>query len=165
MRRTIALAAGLAALALPAAAAAYLPAPATTVQASTGPQKCSVTAFGPQFDKPIGGYYADFAGGTSCAPPPLTGQGVYKTLAVQLQVLGPDHKTWYVKGTKTFTAAGWASPVHVYGYFPVLKGHAFRVVATATLLEPNGHAGCSLEGPFGCYQKVSASANSAAEVS
>jgi hypothetical protein len=53
MRKMIALAAGLAALTLPAAATAQpLPAPATTVQATTGPQKCSVTAFGSQFVHP-----------------------------------------------------------------------------------------------------------------
>jgi len=39
------------------------------------------------------------------------------------------------------------------------------VVATVTLFEPNGHAGCTLEGLFGCYEQVTVQAVSPAGVS
>jgi hypothetical protein len=69
-------------------------------------------------------------------------------------VLGPDHKTRFTKYNDEIGAAGWGSPVRVFNTMPGVKGHEYRVVATATLLEPNGYAGCSQKGKFGCYQTV-----------
>jgi hypothetical protein len=171
MRKMIALVLGLAAMTLPAAGTAQpLPAPATTVQATSGPQKCSVTAFGPQFGEGAvqpGFRLAKFAAGTSCAPPAERGTGVFKKLEMEFQIQGPDHKTWFVRDSQLYFTRGWSSPVRIanFGQYEVTTGHEFRVVATATLFEPNGFAGCSLRGLFGCYQQVTVTAVSPAETS
>jgi hypothetical protein len=164
----------LAVLLLPAlagsASAQPLPAPTTTVRATSGPQKCSVTAFGPEFGKGAvqpGFRLLKFAAGVSCAPPPERGVGVFKKLELQLQIQGPDHKTWFVRDSQLYFTRGWGSPVRIanFAQYEVDPGHEFRAVAIATLFEPNGHAGCSLQGLFGCYQQVSVTADSPPETS
>jgi hypothetical protein len=38
----------------------------------------------------------------------------------------------------------------------LLHGERYRVWVWTDLKEPNGHAGCSLHGPWGCYQNTTA---------
>ena len=133
------------ALAVTAVAVAR-PSPATTARASTGPGQCSATAFGPEITNGV----IHYGGGTSCA-------GAYqsmtrKTISAQLQILGPDHKTWHTRRS-TAIVSGFATQ-RVFGQEAIQPGHAFRVVANVVLLEPNGHAGCSMEPPFYCNQAV-----------
>ena len=162
MKRILMAAITIATLAIPGAALAYWPSPQVSVRATPGPQKCSVTAAGPQIEHPLDGVGYWYGGGTSCAPPPAPGMGVFKSLNVVSQVLGPDHKTWFTKTGSRLTASGWGSPVRVSGAIMAAKGHTYRVVATATLEEPNGHAGCTLSKlPFACYQKVAVTSISA----
>jgi len=130
------------------AVAVAQPSPATTWTASTGPGQCSATAFGPQITNGV----IHYGGGTSCA-------GAYqaltlKTISAQLQILGPDHKTWHTRSS-TAIVSGFATQ-RVSGQQSIQPGHKFRVVANVVLLEPNGHAGCSMERPFYCNQPVAA---------
>jgi hypothetical protein len=139
-----------AALAATAVAVAQ-PSPATTSTASTGPGQCSATAFGPTITSGVHGVI-QYGGGTSCA-------GAYqnltlKTISAQLQILGPDHKTWHTRSS-TALVSGFATQ-RVSGQEAIQRGRKFRVVANVVLLEPNGHAGCSMEPPFYCNQPVAA---------
>jgi hypothetical protein len=129
VKRTIVAIAATAGLAVPGVAdssVASLPQPQSTGQIR-GVQ-CSVTTFGPQFNLPaLGDGNAGWGGGTSCA-----GAVGTKTLNVVLQILGPDHKTWFQKGGQNFTDANaQRNPVRIVTLVAVSPGHAFRVVATA----------------------------------
>ena len=135
------------------AVATAQPSPATTSTASTGPGQCSATVFGPQLTKAV----IHYGGGTSCA-------GVYqslthKTISAQLQILGANHR-WYTRWS-TAIVSGF-STVRVFAQQAVQPGHMFRVVANVVLLEPNGHAGCSMQPPFYCNQPVAIVATSPA---
>lgn len=139
------------------AVAVAQPSPATTAQASTGPGRCSATAFGPHITSGV----IHYGGGTSCA-------GAYqsmtrKTISAQLQILGSDHKTWYTRSS-TAIVSGFGAE-RVFGQQALQPGHSFRVVANVVLLEPNGHAGCSMEPPFYCNQPVAAVATTSAVTS
>jgi len=140
------------------------------VQATAGPQKCSVTAFGPQFGEGAvqpGFRLVKFAAGTSCAPPAERGTGVFKKLELDLQIQGPDHASWFVRDSQRYFTHGWGSPVRIQNFaqYEVMPGHNWRIVAIATLFEPNGFAGCSLRGLFGCYQQVTVTAVSPTKTS
>ena len=112
--------------------------PPVTVQAPDYP--CSVTAYGPTFHSYPREWRQDYGAGTSCT----RGVGV-KTLTVSDQVLGSDQHTWYTITGSTATYGPWTiSPVRIIRNRPAYLGHVYRTVATAKLVVPNGHAGCSL---------------------
>lgn len=121
--------------------------PPVTVQAAT--KQCSVTAYGPTFRTPAdfrGAWTQFYGAGTSCQG----GVGV-KKLTVSDQVLGPDGKTWFtITGSTHTVGPTGANPVHlIYNRIAVL-GHVYRSMADATIVAPNGHAGCSLHLPPDC---------------
>ena len=112
--------------------------PPLTVHAPGYP--CSVTAYGPTFHSHRSGWTQDYGAGTSCAG----GVGV-KTLTVYAQVLGNGGHTWYtISGSKFTAGPAQANPLRTISNRPAYLGHAYRTVATAKLVVPNGHAGCSL---------------------
>ena len=126
--------------------------PPVTVQAPDYP--CSVTAYGPTFHVRSGRWTQDYGGGTSCAG----GVGT-KTLTIYDQVLGQDGHTWYTISGSTFTAgpAG-ANPLRMIRNRPAYLGHAYRTIARARLVVPNGHAGCSLTNT--CSERITIKATS-----
>jgi hypothetical protein len=82
----------------------------------------------------------DYGAGTSCQG----GVGA-KTLTVSAQVLGQDRHTWYTIGGSTVTyGPRTINPLRIVHNRRVYLGHEYRTVATAKLVVPNGHAGCSL---------------------
>jgi hypothetical protein len=112
--------------------------PPITVQAHGYP--CSVTVYGPTFNNTATSWYQNYGGGTSCA----SGVG-QKTLTIYDQVLGQDGHTWFTISGSTFTAGPVNSnPLRMIRKRPAYLGHAYRTVARAKLVVPNGHAGCSL---------------------
>jgi hypothetical protein len=112
--------------------------PPVTVQATGYP--CSVTANGPTFHSYTREWRMDYGAGTSCR----SGVGV-KTLTVAAQVLGQDGHTWHtITGSPVTYGPGTLNPLRVIRTRPVYLGHVYRTIATATLVVPNGHAGCSL---------------------
>lgn len=109
---------------------------------------CSVTAYGPTFNSNASGWRQDYGGGTSCA----SGVGE-KTLKIYSQVLGQDGHTWFTISGSTFTTAPTnTNPVRMKRTRAASLGHAYRTVATAKLVVPNGHAGCSLSNT--CFQTL-----------
>lgn len=126
--------------------------PPLTVHADGYP--CSVTAYGPTFRSRSHRWTQHYGGGTSCAG----GVGV-KTLTIYDQVMGHDNRTWYTISGSTFTAGPTSvNPVHMIRYRRAYLGHAYRAVAIAKLVVPNGHAGCSLTNT--CSQTIAISATS-----
>jgi hypothetical protein len=100
---------------------------------------CSATAYGPTFHSHSGHWAQDYGGGTSCAG----GVGT-KSLIVYDQVLGQDGRTWYTISGSTFTGGPTsANPLRLRYTRPAYLGHAYRSVAIAKLIVPNGYAGCS----------------------
>lgn len=112
-----------------------------TAQAAT--KQCSVTAYGTTFRTPAdsrGAWTQFYGAGTSCQG----GVGA-KTLTVSAQVLGQDGHTWYTIAGSTVTYGPRTSnPVRIIRNRIAYLGHVYRTVATAKLVVPNGHAGCSL---------------------
>lgn len=112
--------------------------PPVTVQAPGYP--CSVTAYGPTFHSYPREWRQDYGAGTSCSG----GVGI-KTLTVSDQVLGSDGHTWYtITGSTAAYGPSTTSPLRIIQNRPAYLGHVYRTVATAKLVVPNGHAGCSL---------------------
>jgi hypothetical protein len=124
--------------------------PPVTVQAHNYP--CSVTAYGPTFNFTASSWNQNYGGGTSC------GHGVgQKTLTISDQVLGPDGHTWFTITGSTFTSAPThGNPVHMIRNRAAFLGHAYRTIAFAKLVVPNGHAGCSLTNT--CLQTITITA-------
>lgn len=112
-----------------------------TVQAAT--RQCSVTAYGPTFHTPAdhrGAWTMSYGAGTSCQG----GVGM-KTLTASAQVLGQNGHTWYtITGSTVTTGPRTTNPVRIIRTRIAQLGHVYRTVTTATLVVPNGHAGCSL---------------------
>jgi hypothetical protein len=126
--------------------------PPVTVHAKNYP--CSVTAYGPTFHSHRAGWTQDYGGGVSCA----SGVGT-KMLTISDQVLGQDGHTWHTISGSTFTAGPIdGNPLRMIRKRPAYLGHAYRVLATANLVVPNGHAGCSLTNT--CSQRLTITANS-----
>ena len=126
--------------------------PPVTVQANGYP--CSVTAYGPTFNSSAGGWTMDYGGGTSSA----RGVGM-KTLAISVQVLGQDGRTWYtITGSTSAGGPISGNPLRLATERPAHLGHVYRTVATARLVVPNGHAGCSLSNT--CYETITLTATS-----
>ena len=112
--------------------------PPFTVQAKDYP--CSLTAYGPTFHSHKSRWTQDYGGGASCRG----GVGV-KTMTISDQVLGKDGRTWHTISGSTFTAGPVSSnPLRMIQGRAAFLGHAYRALATAKLVVPNGHAGCSL---------------------
>lgn len=112
--------------------------PPVTVQARGYP--CSVTAYGPTFHSYTREWRMDYGGGTSCQG----GVGV-KTLTVSTQVLGANGRTWYtITGSTVTYGPRTVNPLRIIRNRAAYLGHVYRTTATATLVVPNGHAGCSL---------------------
>jgi hypothetical protein len=112
--------------------------PPVTVHARNYP--CSLTAYGATFHSHRSGWTQDYGGGVSCA----AGVGE-KTLTISDQVLGQDGRTWHTIIGSTFTNGPiQQNPLRMIRNRPAYLGHAYRVVTTAKLVVPNGHAGCSL---------------------
>ena len=123
-----------------------------TVHARNYP--CSVTVYGPTFTTPSSGWSQKYGGGTSC----VYGLG-RKKLTISDQVLGQSGHTWYtIKGSKFTTRPTDGSPVRMIRTLPATLGHAYRAVAAATLVVPNGHAGCSITNT--CSQTITVTATS-----
>jgi|GEM_PF-4006249 len=112
--------------------------PPVTVQARGYP--CSVTAYGPTFRSGARGWSQFYGGGVSCA------RGVgSKRLTVREQVLAPDGRTWVsITGSGATAGPVSANPLRAIRRRAAYLGHVYRTVASATLVVPNGHAGCSL---------------------
>jgi hypothetical protein len=112
--------------------------PPRTIHAPRYP--CSVTAYGPTFNSHASGWSQYYGGGTSCT------RGVgEKTLKIYDQVLGQDGHTWHTIGGSTFTTGpSKSNPLRMKRNRAATLGHSYRAVATAKLVVPNGHAGCSL---------------------
>ena len=126
--------------------------PPLTVHAPNYP--CSVTAYGATFHSHRTGWTQDYGGGTSCAG----GVGA-KTLTILTQVLGQDGHSWYtISGSKFTAGPAQANPLRTISTRPAYLGHAYRTVATARLVVPNGHAGCSLSNT--CSQTITITATS-----
>jgi hypothetical protein len=126
--------------------------PPVTVNAKT--YSCSVTAYGPTFDSSSSGWGQRYGGGTSCA----RGVGA-KTLTIYEQVLGQDGRTWYtITGSKVTAGPTRTNPVRVIRQRPAYLGHVYRAVDSASLVVPNGHAGCSLANT--CSQTIALTATS-----
>lgn len=126
--------------------------PPVTVAAHAYP--CSVTAYGATFNYHGSSWNQDYGAGTSCAD----GVGL-KTLRVSDQVLGASGHTWYTISGSTFTAGpSSANPVRMIRNRAAFLGHAYRTVATATLVVPNGYAGCSITNT--CSETLTATARS-----
>jgi hypothetical protein len=124
--------------------------PPVTVHAPAYP--CSVTSYGPTFHSRHGGWTQDYGAGTACT----SGVGM-KTLTISEQVLGTDGHTWFTLSGSTFTTGPVAgTTLRLRHQRPALIGHVYRTVATARLVVPNGHAGCSLTGT--CYQPLTLTA-------
>jgi len=124
--------------------------PPVTVQARGYP--CSVTAYGPTFHSRSSGWTQDYGGGTSCAG----GVGT-KTLTIYDQALGKDGRTWHTISGSTFTEGpNSGNPMRMIRTRPAYLGHVYRTVATARLVVPNGHAGCSLTNT--CSQTITIAA-------
>lgn len=120
--------------------------PPVTVHAANYP--CSVTAYGPTFHSHSSGWTQDYGAGTSCA-----GGVGSKTLTMYDQVLGPDGHTWFTITGSMFTAGPTnGNPLRMIRNRAAYLGHAYRTVATAKLVVPNGHAGCSLNNT--CSQSI-----------
>jgi hypothetical protein len=100
---------------------------------------CSATAYGPTFHSKTSGWTQDYGAGTSC----VAGVGT-KSVAFSAQVLGQNRHTWYTISGSTLTAGPTsANPLRVRRTRPAYLGHLYRTVVTATLVVPNGYAGCS----------------------
>jgi hypothetical protein len=124
--------------------------PPVTVQAHGYP--CSVTSNGPTFNSKAGGWGQNYGAGTSCN----VGVG-RKTLTMYEQVLGADGHTWYtITGSQVNVGPVTTNPLRTLRNSPAYLGHVYRTVACATLVVPNGHAGCSLNDT--CYQTITVSA-------
>ncbi|MFL5865326.1 MAG: hypothetical protein ACJ780_31930 [Solirubrobacteraceae bacterium] len=112
--------------------------PPVTVHAPSYP--CSVTAHGATFHSHRHRWTMDYGGGTSCQG----GVGA-KTITVSAQVLGQDRHTWHtITGSAVMYQPRPINPLRVIRNLPAELGHVYRTVATAKLVVPNGHAGCSL---------------------
>jgi hypothetical protein len=120
--------------------------PPVTVHAHNYP--CSVTAYGPTFKHNGGGWKQAYGGGTSCT------QGVgRKMLTVSAQVLGGNGHSWFtIKGSRTTAGPTDGNPLRIIRHRPAFLGHGYRTVASAKLVVPNGHAGCSLTNT--CFQTI-----------
>ena len=128
--------------------------PPLTVQANGYP--CSLTAYGTTFRSHHSGWTQDYGGGVSCAG----GVGV-KTMTISDQVLGKDGRTWYTISGSTFTGGpSNTNPLRMNRTRSAFLGHAYRVLAKADLVVPNGHAGCSLTNT--CDQSLTITATSRA---
>ncbi|HEY1507626.1 MAG TPA: hypothetical protein VGF93_01390 [Solirubrobacteraceae bacterium] len=128
--------------------------PPVTVQANGYP--CSLTAYGTTFHSRHSEWTQDYGAGVSCAG----GVGV-KKMTVSDQVLGNHGRTWYTINGSTFTGgASNTSPLRMRRTRSAFLGRAYRVLAKADLLVPNGHAGCSLTNT--CDQSLTISATSRA---
>ena len=80
-------------------------------------------------------------------------------LTVHAQVLGQDGRTWYTISGSRFTAGPTrGSPLRTISNRAAYLGHAYRTVATAKLVVPNGHAGCSISNT--CSQTITITATS-----
>jgi hypothetical protein len=123
-----------------------------TVQAPFYP--ASVTAYGPTFHSASRGWTMDYGAGTSVT----RGLGS-KTLTISVQVLGQDGRTWYtIMGSNSTSGPITGNPLRMAGTRPAYLGHVYRTVATARLVVPNGHAGCSLSNT--CSQTITITATS-----
>jgi len=101
---------------------------------------CSVTAYGPTFRFRHRNWMQFYGAGTSC----VDGIGT-KAVTVYLQVQGPHGKRWFTISSATATVGPLeGNPVRVKRTAPAYLGHAYRTLAVAKLIVPNGHAGCSL---------------------
>lgn len=126
--------------------------PPVTVQARDYP--CSVTAYGPTFHSHSSGWTQDYGGGSSCQ-----GGVGSKTLTIYDQVLGEDSHTWYtIIGSKFTAGPTTRNPVRMIRNRAAYLGHAYRTVAIAKLVVPNGHAGCSLNNT--CQEMITITAMS-----
>jgi hypothetical protein len=126
--------------------------PPVTVHARDYP--CSVTAYGPTFHSRSGAWTQDYGGGTSCSG----GVGT-KTLTMYDQVVGGDGRTWHTISGSTFTdGPTGGNPLRMIRTRAGYLGHVYRTVATAKLVVPNGHAGCSLTDT--CSQTITITAMS-----
>jgi hypothetical protein len=142
------------------ALAQVLPPPLTVVQAP-GPANCSVTAAGPQF----AGDRASYGGQVACNAP-YAGK-TYEAIQVVLQ--GKTRSGWTNVAIRYSgnhpakpSSAGTANPVTLTGSATALTDAHYRVWAWTHLMEPDGYAGCSMHGPWGCYKQVQAVAISPA---
>lgn len=112
--------------------------PPMTVHARGYP--CSVSAYGPTSHSSPRGWRMDYGGGMSCQG----GVGT-RTLTAAAQVLGQDGHTWYtIIGSTVTYGPRTTNPLRIIHRRVAYLGHAYRTVATARLVVPNGHAGCSL---------------------
>ncbi len=60
-------------------------------------------------------------------------------------MLGQNGHTWYPISGSTVTAGPTnGNPLRMIRTRPAYLGHVYRTVVLATLVVPNGHAGCSL---------------------
>jgi hypothetical protein len=124
--------------------------PPVTVHAPAYP--CSATAYGPTFHSHSSGWTQDYGGGTSCS----RGVGT-KTLTISAQVLGQDGRTWHtISGSRFSDGPAAGNPLRMRRTRAAFLGHAYRTVATAKLVVPNGHAGCSLSNT--CFQTITITA-------
>jgi len=115
---------------------------------AVGYGSCSVTAYGPTYHSHASGWTQDYGGGTSC-----TGGIGLKTLTMYDQVLGQDGRTWCtIRGSDFAAGPTKSNPLRMIRNRAAYLGHVYRTVATARLVVPNGHAGCSLNNT--CNQRL-----------
>ena len=125
-----------------------------TVKAPGYPD-CSVTAYGPTFSANL--KVMTYGGGTSC------GHGVgVRQLTVSEQVHGANGHWYTITGSTLARPFTHHNPLRVFASRASLLGHAYRTIATASLIVPNGFAGCSLHTPPACNEHITVAARSAA---
>ena len=71
----------------------------------------------------------------------------------------PGGRTWYtITGSTSAGGPISGNPLRLATERPAHLGHVYRTVATARLVVPNGHAGCSLSNT--CYETITLTATS-----
>jgi hypothetical protein len=151
----------LASLAFASTAAAATP--TTTVQANLPGFNfgCGATAFGPTFETTLLPAMS-YQGGTSCSYEGAS--RVYKEVTAYAQVYNSGLQRWFtIAGSAVATNLARVNPQQTgFGVNTYVTGHVYRIVADAVLEAPNGYAGCSLHGPWACYERVNVTAVGAA---
>lgn len=115
---------------------------------------CSVTAYGPVFSAKL--KTMTYGGGTSCQ----RGIGT-RQITVSEQVRGANGHWYTITGSTRTRPSTHLNPLRTFATRAALLGHAYRTVATADLIVPNGFAGCSLHTPPACDEHITVTATSA----
>lgn len=110
---------------------------------------CSVTAYGPTFHFTSSKIVMSYGGGTSCK-----GSVGRRELTVDAQVRGAHGRWFNINGSHLQGGPTTHSPLRLFGQRLSHLGHVYRTKASAFMVVPNGHAGCSLHNPPDCNETI-----------